>query len=61
MVGLDAFFTGEGGIAGALGRSRCDALVSSGLVSTLQVFAAKAGSLVLAVPVGVCFRLGREW
>ncbi|KAH9876230.1 hypothetical protein J1614_004109 [Plenodomus biglobosus] len=53
MVAKEAYFIREGGIAGALCRHRCVVLLSPTLVSTLQIFAAMAGSPVLSVPMGV--------
>ncbi|KAH7094279.1 amidase signature domain-containing protein [Paraphoma chrysanthemicola] len=52
MLARDAYFTGEGGIAGALIRHSCAVLLIPTLSPTVQTFAAKAGSPVLSVPMG---------
>jgi amidase len=48
----DAYFTGEGGLAAALDRHNVDVLLVPSLSVTHQVFAAKAGSPVISVPMG---------
>jgi amidase len=53
MMAMDEYFIGEGGIDAALSRHRCDVILSPTLSVTLQTFAAKAGSPVLSVPMGV--------
>ncbi|KAF1937303.1 hypothetical protein EJ02DRAFT_310130, partial [Clathrospora elynae] len=53
MLAREVHWMGEGGIEAALSRNRCDVLISQTLCVTLQIFAAKAGSLVISVPVGV--------
>jgi amidase len=53
MLGRDEHFAGEGGIQGALNRHRCDILLVPTLSVILQTFAAKAGSPVLSVPMGI--------
>jgi amidase len=53
MLAKDEYFTGEGGIEGALTRHRCDVLLVPTLSVTLQTFAAKAGSPVMSVPMGL--------
>ena len=52
MLARDEYFTGEGGIEGALGRHRCAILLVPTLCVILQTFAAKAGSPVMCVPMG---------
>jgi amidase len=52
MLARDDYFSGEGGIEGALGRHRCSVLIVPTLCVTLQTFAAKAGSPVMSVPMG---------
>jgi amidase len=52
MLALNASFTGDGGIHGALSRHRCEVLLVPTLSTTLQTFAAKAGSPVVSVPMG---------
>jgi amidase len=50
----DAYFcTGPGSIAAALQRHACDILLTPCLDTTLQTLAAKAGSPVLSIPIGV--------
>jgi amidase len=53
MLDLDEYFIGEGGIDAALSRHRCDVMLCPTLSVTMQKFAAKAGSPVLNVPMGV--------
>jgi amidase len=52
ILGMDEYFTGEGGIFAALYRHRCDVLLLPTLSTTMQNFAAKEGSPVLSVPMG---------
>jgi amidase len=52
MLALNAYFTGKGGIHGALSRHRCEVLLVPTLSTTLQTFAAKTGSPVVSVPMG---------
>jgi amidase len=53
MLDMDEYLTGEGGIDAALSRHRCDVMICPILSVTMQMFAAKAGSPVLSVPMGV--------
>lgn len=59
MLAADEYFVGEGGIEAALTRHRCDVLLIPTLSVTLQIFAAKAGSPVMSVPMGT-FAEGTE-
>lgn len=52
MLSHDKFFTGEGGIEGALDRQQCTVLLVPTLSVTMQTFAAGAGIPVLSVPMG---------
>lgn len=53
MLSRDEYFAGEGGIPGALDSHQCDVLLLPTLSVTMQTFAAKAGSPVLSLPMGV--------
>ncbi|KAF2127452.1 amidase signature enzyme [Dothidotthia symphoricarpi CBS 119687] len=53
MLKRDIYFAGEGGIRGALDRYNCDVLLIPTLSVTMQTFAARAGSPVMSVPMGV--------
>jgi amidase len=54
MLALDEYFsTGLGSIANALDNHACDVLIIPTLDPTLQTLAAKAGSPVVSVPIGV--------
>lgn len=53
MLKKDLYFAGEGGIAGALDRYSCHVLLIPTLSATMQSFAAKAGSPVMSVPMGI--------
>jgi amidase len=53
MLARDEYYTGEGGIEAALCRRRCDVMIVPTLSVTMQSFAAKAGSPVMSVPMGV--------
>ncbi|KAH5392462.1 hypothetical protein HBI68_241490 [Parastagonospora nodorum] len=53
ILSRDEYFAGQGGIPGALDRRRCDVLLLPTLSVTMQTFAAKAGSPVLSLPMGV--------
>jgi amidase len=53
ILAMDEYFTGEGGIDVALSRHRCDIMLLPTLGVTMQTFAAKAGSPVMSVPIGV--------
>lgn len=44
-------------IESALDQYDCNVLLMSTLLTTLQTFAAKTGSTVLNVPIGVCPRI----
>lgn len=53
MLAKDEYFIGDGGILGALNRHRCSVLLIPTLSVTLQMFAAKAASPVMSVPMGL--------
>jgi amidase len=53
VMARDEYFAGEGVVIGALHRHSLDALVTISPVDTVITFAAKAGSPVITVPVGV--------
>jgi len=53
MLSRDGYFAGEGGVPGALDGYQCDVLLLPALSVTMQTFAAKAGSPVLSLPMGV--------
>lgn len=52
MLAKEAWFAGEGGIAGALERHRLSILLAPSLSPTLNTFAAKAGSPCMSMPMG---------
>jgi amidase len=54
MLALDSTFSnGAGSIASALDAYKCDLLLIPGLDPVLQTFAAKAGSPILSIPIGI--------
>ncbi|KAG9190576.1 amidase [Alternaria panax] len=53
MLAKDEYYIGEGGIEAALCRKRCDIMILPTLSVTMQSFAAKAGSPVMSVPMGM--------
>ncbi|KAF1830660.1 amidase signature enzyme [Decorospora gaudefroyi] len=53
MLAKEEYWIGEGGITVTLNRHQCDVLILPNLNVTLQTFAAKAGSQVCRVPMGV--------
>ena len=53
MLVKDNYYTGEGGIETALCTNCCDVMILPTLSVTIQSFAAKAGSPVISVPMGV--------
>ncbi len=53
MLARDEYYTGEGGIEAALCRKCCDVMILPSLSVTMQTFAAKAGSPVMSIPMGV--------
>ncbi|KAL5113218.1 hypothetical protein ACEQ8H_008913 [Pleosporales sp. CAS-2024a] len=52
MLARDDHFADQGGIPGALDRHACHVLLVPTLSVTMQMFAAKAGSPVMSVPMG---------
>jgi amidase len=54
MLALDSTFSnGENSIASALDTYECDVMIVPNLDPVLQTFAAKAGSPVLSIPIGI--------
>ncbi|PVI00212.1 amidase signature enzyme [Periconia macrospinosa] len=53
MLERDKYFGGEGGIPGALKRYNVDVILMPCLSPMMSIFAAKAGSPVLSLPMGV--------
>jgi amidase len=54
MLALDSTFSnGENSIASALAEQSCDVLLIPALDPVLQTFAAKAGSPILSIPIGI--------
>jgi len=53
MLAKDEYYTGEGGFDAALCRKCCDVMLVPTLSVTMQSFAAKAGSPVMSVRMGV--------